>query len=169
MGERFGDRIALTVDADMNDPNFNIEDLRLPDSLKRDLDSVYGAAPSVSRQMDESILSDARVGLSRRMRFRRVIQVSAGAAASAAAIFLAVHLVKVTAPTPTSPLAQNVPGDIDHNGKVDILDAYVLARRIEAHRETPKDADFNHDGKTDAADVEAIASAAVRLPGGAVQ
>ena len=57
-------------------------------------------------------------------------------------------------------------GDFDGDGRVDILDAFALARHLEsAHK--PKDKwDMNGDGIVDRADVDRIAMAAVSLKRG---
>ena len=54
--------------------------------------------------------------------------------------------------------------DIDHNGRVDILDAFTLARRIEQGPE--HGVDVNKDGVVNKADVDAIAAQAVKLKKG---
>jgi len=62
------------------------------------------------------------------------------------------------------------PADIDHNGRVDMLDAFQLARRIEAIVEptAPLDVrwDMNGDGRVDREDIKTVALAAVRLEKG---
>jgi hypothetical protein len=49
---------------------------------------------------------------------------------------------------------------------VDILDAFLLARRIENDESLSGDWDVNGDRAVDSADVDAVAMAAVRLEGG---
>ena len=56
-------------------------------------------------------------------------------------------------------------GDLDQSGRVDILDAFALARQLDSDV-VPTHGDFNGDGIVDRADVDAIAMAAVRLPDG---
>lgn len=51
--------------------------------------------------------------------------------------------------------------DINRDGQVDILDAYVLADRIE--QQQPISGDVNNDGVTDREDIRLVAFAAVRL------
>ncbi len=57
-----------------------------------------------------------------------------------------------------------VPGDLDASGRVDILDAYRLAKAIQSG-DMPSRGDVNSDGAIDSADVEALAMLAVRLEG----
>ncbi len=54
--------------------------------------------------------------------------------------------------------------DLNHDGRVDILDAFKLARKIQSG-ETP-DTDLNQDGVTDRLDAELIATHAVKLEKG---
>ena len=55
--------------------------------------------------------------------------------------------------------------DIDGSGRVDILDAFALARHLEHVQSVETNWDVNQDGRLDRADVNAVAMAAVRLPG----
>ncbi|MCA9047794.1 MAG: dockerin type I repeat-containing protein [Planctomycetaceae bacterium] len=54
-------------------------------------------------------------------------------------------------------------GDLDENGTIDILDAFLLARQINDGRGDFTMADLNLDGRVDLADVDAIALTAVTL------
>jgi dockerin type I repeat protein len=53
--------------------------------------------------------------------------------------------------------------DLDHSGRVDILDAFLLARQIEKQLELQSQWDVTGDGAINQNDVDAIASAAVRV------
>ena len=53
--------------------------------------------------------------------------------------------------------------DIDRNGKVDILDAFTLARHIDSTRPVETAWDLNGDGLVARRDVDTVALAAVRL------
>jgi hypothetical protein len=61
---------------------------------------------------------------------------------------------------PTTALAAE---DINHDGQVDILDAFALARQIEAGSPTAANLDLNRDGVVNRRDVELVAARAVRL------
>lgn len=52
--------------------------------------------------------------------------------------------------------------DLDRNGSVDILDAYLLARRLQSG-ESGDEWDFDHNGQLDELDVKTLALAAVAL------
>jgi hypothetical protein len=58
--------------------------------------------------------------------------------------------------------------DINHDGKVDILDAFQLAREIKSGKTISARLDLNGDGRVDAADVELIARHAVSLEKGSM-
>lgn len=156
----------------------------LPDALARDLNALYARDVRVPDAIDASILADARAGFARRHRFRLALRgavVASAAAAAAALVVLAVRLAAMdpvsgpspvaqhqpspAAPQPTGPAAPAVAGkaeDVDHSGRVDILDAFVVARLIDVQGELDRQAyDVNGDGKVDRADVDRIAMAAV--------
>jgi hypothetical protein len=54
-------------------------------------------------------------------------------------------------------------GDVNGDGRVDILDAFALAKQVELANALKPEWDFNHDGVVDRKDAEAIARTAVRL------
>ena len=56
--------------------------------------------------------------------------------------------------------------DFDRSGRVDILDAFVLAKQIDGRGELREEWDFNADGVVDRADVDSVALAAVSLERG---
>ncbi len=53
--------------------------------------------------------------------------------------------------------------DIDGNGRVDIIDAYIMHRKLASGSSIPQNLDLNGDGKTDQADMKAIVNSAVSL------
>jgi len=90
-------------------------------------------------------------------------------AAAAAVIIFAFSLNLTQKPGPTT--SQSLLGearavDIDRNGRVDILDAFKLARYVESAERTDKKWDINGDGLVNSNDVDLVASAAVRLDKG---
>jgi Dockerin type I domain len=56
--------------------------------------------------------------------------------------------------------------DIDDNGTVDIVDAYLMARRVQTGAGLPTAWDFNHDGRVDVRDVNLVARRSVAISGG---
>jgi len=138
-----------------------------PEQLTNDLQELYGANLIVPAHVDETILSQAKRQLSRKTGRRNWHW----AAAAAAVVLLTVGLLTLSdsespsAPPPSPALAKE---DIDRDGRVDILDAFALARKIESTSQLDLTEDINRDGRVDRRDVEAIAHRAVRLNGEAL-
>lgn len=65
-----------------------------------------------------------------------------------------------------TPARQPHPGDINRDGRLDILDAYLLQRRIETAGKIEAQWDLTRDGQVDQRDVQAIAAQSVTLDGG---
>ena len=61
--------------------------------------------------------------------------------------------------SPATPQAE----DVDHSGKVDILDAFVVAKLVETGKQAQATYDVNGDGEVDQSDVDRIAHAAVAV------
>ena len=83
-------------------------------------------------------------------------------AASAMAVLLVAFLI-LQFPKPG---AEMLRGDLNGDGKVDILDAFALARKVEAGAATEASVDLNGDGKVDQQDVAVLAAQAVVLEKG---
>lgn len=172
--------------------------------LVSDMRRLYPSAGPVPAEVDEAILAAARARIAARRRAWIVLRrVSIAATAAAAAIGLAVWIgqgglrstptaeMNIAALTPADHVAHADPKDIDRNGHIDILDAFMLARHIEKKRDRfvfqepggdrdeqrmPQKTnlsrfsgewDFNGDGVVDQGDVDGVAMAAVSLKGGA--
>jgi hypothetical protein len=148
----------------------------VPAKLVETLVGHYRAAPAVPAEIDRAILAEARAGYARRRRFWLAARAVGAASAAAAAIVLAVVAFRDRGTAPTGPVAATqgavspVPGDIDHSGRVDVLDAYALAKRVEAGGIPGRGEDVNGDGVLDRADVDRVAAMAVSVeapaPGG---
>ena len=141
----------------------------IPPRLAADLRRLYSGPVNVPSNVDEVILNQARSRFAGRRRVRLILALAAPAAAAAAiAGILITAWPAASPPALHSPsVAKADPADVDHNGRVDILDALALARQIESGRTSA--GDLNGDGRVDAADVEAIARSAVRLDRGTLQ
>ena len=151
----------------------------LPEGLAADLRAIYGRSVPVPPAVDAEILREARAGFARRRRFQlaaRVAAVSAAAAAGVALAFVIPAFINPDTPTQTASgpsvapkmlmVAPSRDEDVDHNGKVDILDAFAVAKLIDVRGEIDKTYDVNGDGKVDQSDVDRDAMAAVETSGG---
>jgi hypothetical protein len=141
-------------------------DDRLPQEIREALARLDEPEVQIPRQLDARILSDARAGFLRRRRFWLAARVAGGIAAAAAVVFVAIHLLVPRSNRPALATNQHLTltqaADINHDGRVDILDAYILAQKI-ARRESLDPAwDLNGDGVVDQKDVDLIAGIAVQ-------
>ncbi len=136
----------------------------LPRRLTEDLARLHDVPFPVPPQADEAIATLAWQeceGIKARRRVRRWGKI----AAIAAAVFLVIaarSLWDATKSRPHDIEAEPAAADVDRNGRVDILDAKTLARKIETGSRLDPRWDLNHDGIVDWADVDAIALEAVR-------
>ena len=151
--------------ADRDDTNFD-----LPQPVQDALRGLY-APPPVPPELDERVLLLARQAFARRMRTRMILRRTAavgGAVAAAVALFFGVQAMR-PGETATPQVAvldgSRAVGDVDGSGRVDIVDALALAKRVEAgDAASPAWEDLDRDGKVTRADVEQVAQLAVKLP-----
>ena len=135
-----------------------MESLQAPAKFAEALRNSQKKRVFVSPQVDEKILAQARQQLLEpRSRFPFLPRW----AAMAASLVLIGGLIFAVTQTRTRNFAAE---DINRDGVVDILDAFALARKIEAGAKD--DADFNRDGAVDQRDAGAIGQWAVRLDKG---
>jgi len=145
-------------------------ELDAPKELLDDLSALYDADVPLPPEVDDAVMAMARQRLAPPRRPRLVPRWGwAAAAAAAAAILLAVWIVggperhKKSPPSAAQTIRKE---DFDGNGRVDILDAFALARHIESGRKANEKWDVNGDGIVDGTDVDTIALAAVSLKRG---
>lgn len=157
----------------------------LPDSIQSALKDRYGRVPEVSPEIDRAILADARQYLSSHIqpvrRHRRWISwrwMALASTMAAASIMLLVQQtpqpepetsvsvdLRMPAPQMRAVTRSSAGHDIDQNGRVDILDAFAMARLLEEGRSDDQQEvwDVNGDGRFDQDDVDLVASVAVML------
>jgi len=152
----------------------NEPDLRISERFSEDLSRLFAPNRPVPPDIDRAVAEAARRHFVRPERRLWWLRWTVPATAAAA---IAIACLWWAQPGATPPGAQqryssvvNDSGaepatstDIDGNGRVDILDAFTLARHIEARRPTEAMWDFNGDGLIDRRDVDTVALAAVRL------
>jgi len=144
-------------------------DLQLSDEFKTDLANLFKPGHSIPPEIDRAILDKASGRILVRQRRYRIIRRIGIVAATAAVILLAFSLdlsKKSKTQAPSAYLAQTVSFDIDQSGRVDILDAFKLARNIESSDHVDSNFDMNKDGIVDRKDVDTVALAAVALDKG---
>lgn len=147
--------------------NENLE-LDAPKELLDDLGALYRVELPVPPEVDRAIIAMARERLAPRRRLRLSLR-WAWAGAVAAAVLLAVWIAYPPGRHEKAPLRSGhyaAKEDFDGSGRVDILDAFALAREIESGRSHSLKWDMNGDGFVDRGDVDAIAMAAVSLKKG---
>jgi hypothetical protein len=143
----------------MHNGNFNDEDLKAPPRLVAALQQTAKKELFIPPAVDEAVTRSARAHLGkperRRPSWLRLI-LWGSAPATAMLVFL---------------LLRHSPGnfareDLNHDGKVDILDAFQLARELHSGSPPSPSHDVNGDGLVNQLDVERIAAHAVKLPKG---
>ena len=135
-----------------------------------DLAGLHGSGPAIPPQVDDAVMAMAR----RRLTGRPALYRFARWASAVAAVAALIAVTWAAGPwrqashglAPAPGISQK---DIDANGRVDILDAFALARHIEAADDKKREWDINGDGTVNRGDVDLIAMAAVKLTGGAIQ
>ncbi|HEX4796463.1 MAG TPA: dockerin type I domain-containing protein [Humisphaera sp.] len=138
------------------------EDLQLPAQLHSDLRRLSEGTIPVPSHIDSAILGDAKSGWLRRMRFRPIQRWMLVGGSIAAALLIAWGVTSMVHRTP-SQMAQL--GDVNRDGRIDILDALVVAQAIKSGGKLDPAWDINHDGVVDQKDVDWIAATAVNVSG----
>lgn len=139
--------------------DFSFDD-DLPESMRDALRSQFGSAVGVPSAIDKAILADARRQLTngRPMIARRRSKIFRLAGLSSALAAAAVVLM-IRAGAPRTALD---PGDVDGNGRIDIVDAFTVARQLQQGTALAA-FDADGDGLTTQADVDLLAQRAVML------
>jgi len=125
-------------------------DETVPERLLAALGEVDKGRVFVPPELDSAILLKAKANLVRRRRRTVLPWLAAAAAIVIAALVLF---------TPTPKTRE----DVNRDGRVDIRDAFLLARKISSGQAIAGDWDLNQDGRVDQDDVAIIAVQAVKL------
>ena len=153
-----------------HDDNTDQLDSEARQRLRTALHAMYDTDIKVPEHVDRLILDGARRQFAIRRRWRWA-RSAAAATAAAAAIAMVFTFWPGDEHVPVASTARmtnaTMPADVDGSGRVDILDAFTLARQLEQTGITPSlKWDINRDGRLDTGDVHAIANAAVRIERG---
>ncbi len=146
-------------------------DLRISPEFSADLSTIFKPQFSIPPEVDRAVLDKAHQHFTPKQWRHRILQhISIWRIAAAAAVIIfafSLNLTQKPGPTTSQSLLGEVRAvDIDRNGRVDILDAFKLARYVESTEGTGKKWDINGDGLVNSNDVDLVASAAVRLDKG---
>lgn len=136
------------------------EELTLPAAVAAELRSLAEPDLFVPAELDARILAASRDHLGG-VRQRGVAARWLIGAAAAAGLLFAAWLGWAPPGAPPAPVAR---GDLDGDGRVDVLDAFLLARALDGQTALPQRGDVTGDGAVDRRDVDAIARLAVALP-----
>jgi hypothetical protein len=146
----------------MSDP-FENSDAATPEHAKlaEALAGLYNERVLVPPALDEALYARAQTHLQDAARRRAPRLKQRLGLAAAALIMLAAVLARLILPSAApSRIARE---DIDRNGRVDILDAFALARQVERKEKIDARFDFNGDGVIDRKDIDFIGAKAVTL------
>ena len=129
---------------------------QLGDGLRTELSAMEAQVPADADNAARAVVRNRaaeirRAALRTRRRYR-----PAWAAAAALLLGLGGWLALSSMKSPLR-------GDIDGSGRVDIVDAYLLARRLETQGKLEKHWDLTGDGEIDEGDVKAVAARAVSV------
>jgi hypothetical protein len=150
----------------MSDDRSNSESAaEAPQALKDALVGLRSGHVFVPPAVDDAVLSAARRHFARRPQSTRQGRVLRFAWAAAAVLVLGVMLSRVVFGPGPAREQLITRAQFEHGAAVDILNAFALARRLEAGV-VPADYDLNADGVVDRRDVDVLAARAVRLAGG---
>jgi hypothetical protein len=146
-------------------------ELKISPEFLADLNDLMKPQFSVPFKVDKTVMDKAHKQFAQMHWGHRILRhISIWRVAAAAAVIIFAFSLNLTQkPGPIT--KQSLPVetravDIDRNGRVDILDAFKLARYVESAERIEKKWDFNGDGLVDSNDVDLVASAAVRLDKG---
>lgn len=143
---------------DDNEPNG-----AFPEGLAEALREIDKRHVFVPPEVDRWILARAR----RRFRRSRLVCVwglgSAMAAGIVAGAILLWQNISVQVPVIGPQRVAAAAEDVDGDGQVNVLDAFALARLLQAKSESAGRFDLNEDGVVDRADLDRVAARAVRL------
>ena len=146
-------------------------DLRVSQKFSEDLNVFFKPQFSIPPEVDRAVMDKAHQHFTQKHWSHRILRhISIWRIAAAAAVIIfafSLNLTQKPGPTTSQSLLVEVRAvDIDRNGRVDILDAFKLARHVESADHTEKKWDINGDGFVNSNDVDLVASAAVRLDKG---
>jgi len=140
--------------------NRDNQPLEAPAQFIHQLQTLHNRRVIVPPEVEAAILETARQHFGSIAHRHRILRLPHWLAA-AAAVILAALLAMLWLPRRPGPAAF-AREDLDRNRRVDILDAFALARKVRQGA-VPTRFDFNGDGVVNSKDIDAIATQAVKL------
>lgn len=145
-------------------PEGDEKDLTAPARLGEALRGLRKETVLIPASVDEKLLADARTRLAEIRRQRAQRRKTTGWMAMAASVVLCALVAQALFHRGMfAERREYAREDLNHDGNVDILDAFQLARELKRGGTANPARDFNGDGKVDAADVDFLAARAVSL------
>jgi Dockerin type I domain len=139
-------------------------ELKASPKLAQALRSLQKESIFIPPQVDEVVLKSVQPHLAQIKKpkavWNKTNRILAMAAAFVLAGFVTITLLNSRGSGPRNFARE----DLNHDGRVDILDAFQLARELKSGK--AQNLDLNADGHTDASDVEVIARRSVNLEKG---
>ena len=145
------------------------KDISAPPRLIAALRQTQSARVFVPRAADEAVLRAAHEHLvpAQPGRWNPFAHWFRWPAFATACVLLCAVAYRLTRPASSSnPVQVFVREDVNHDGRVDILDAFQLARQLQTGEGSAAGLDLNGDGLVNRLDVEVIALHAVKLEKG---
>lgn len=144
------------------------ENLEAPPLLVSALKKLPDKHVFVPPSVDETVLMAAHRNLTAHSRtrfpwFRWKLWAAATAIVLAAAVLTR---LAINRPAPLPDQSAFIPGDLNHDGQIDILDAFALSKQLKFGPPPDGRLDLNGDGVVDERDVATIAARAVKLEKG---
>ncbi len=145
--------------------HFDREELKMPEKLQADMKRMFDLQTPIPPEIDRAIMDRAHQQLVLKRKKHHVLRWSVAAAVAAVVIF-AFILDTPFIKSPTKQISSAFvasSADIDQNGRINILDAFQLARKIESTDRLYAQWDMNHDGLVNREDIDCVAMVAVSL------
>jgi len=148
---------------------FDERKLDAPERLVSALKTLPTEPVFIPGALDQAVIAQARRHLDREpaahIPWLRISRWAIGAMAALLIVFFGTHRYLSNRPGVPGPPQTLAREDLNHDGRVDVLDAFILAKTLKSGPAPDRQMDINSDGKIDQADVAAIAAHAVRLGG----
>jgi len=171
--QRTGEAVPDPDSEESGDPSINEDLARLADMFEQARPELSDIPEAVDAAVLDRIQHRCREIQRRKKIARLFFQPKWAAAAAALLLVIGWYLViqntepmKLATEKSSVAVPSAIVQDIDGNGAVDIVDAYLMAKAVNSGQKVPIQWDLNGDGIVDADDIRAVARTAVKLNGG---